>query len=968
MAAQLTAELGLNGEKFSAKLKQTLGALAPEVRKAGEEAGKAIEPALAPGLIAAERKIKETIRRAMAATGESAAVLDLDLPGLKSSAAAAEKKAAAARALAQALEVVHRSTDQVSAAMKIELQAAQGVADKFELQAAAAREEIIALERLQAELGDVTRAQNVAAGASNNARYAWQNAGNQVGDFWVQVAGGTGVIRAFSMQAPQLVGAIQMMGNEAQGSSGKFAAFARFMSGPWGIALGVALPIIGIVGEKLLNLGDDADKSKDKVDGLRKAIERLTSAGGQIDQAAYDVVSNERKLAEAALAKIEKETPSGRAAMIDRAVRRRQAQQALSDADLALDTFEKQRAARQKGDADGAREKAAKKAAEEVERANERADKKAETAAARAAKAAEKQNNLLAAWRAGLAGAADGDLPRLNDAQQALYRAAQLQLDTYQRIPGAQRLQLDWSQELKTTETDRLARVRSLHEGLAEISELANGQFKIALEIDQDKLRDLARDIEDVMGGGLDVLWQRFEKQGLAAASKIAAEAARDIFGGTKTNETLKRLSGNVSLGLAGASLVGGSKVGGALGGEIGAEAGKELAKGAFGKMLGKFGEVLGPIGGILGGIAGSLLGGLFGGSKPSASAVVTSVSAPAAIAGNSGELQQALSGISVNLQSSLQKIIEALGGTAGAFNVSIGQREDYYRVSGTGSTLVSAKYPDQPGVNLLYNGQDANEALRIAILDALGDGAVQGISASVKKLITSNQDIDLGLSKATRLQGAFKDLKQLTDPIGAAIDAVNLKFKQLVTIAKEAGATGDEMAQLEELYKRERSAAIEAAGAASETLKSFLQNLRAGSASPLGLGEQEANARAALDPYREAIAAGKAIDVDAFQRAAQTFLDVERQRYGSTQGYFDQFNAITALTEKAIAQIDAQAAGADKTNPFDQAIATSTQATANILEQQSAQNAEQIALLQSIAAATGVSTDNWWLTERRGY
>ena len=55
-----------------------------------------------------------------------------------------------------------------------------------------------------------------------------------------------------------------------------------------------------------------------------------------------------------------------------------------------------------------------------------------------------------------------------------------------------------------------------------------------------------------------------------------------------------------------------------------------------------------------------------------------------------------------------------------------------------------------------------------------------------------------------------FKDLKKIKDPVGAAIDDINTEFKSLIKIFKEAGATTEETAQLEELYNIKRKAAVE--------------------------------------------------------------------------------------------------------------------------------------------------------------
>lgn len=995
-------ELSANGKKLKAEIARVFGGIGPEAEKAAGEIAARFDKVVTPGLRATEKKIQDTLRRAMAATTGDSGVIDLDLPGMRAGALAADQKAAAARKLAEAMEAVHRSTSNVTKAQQLELQAAQAVATKFEQQAAAAREEVVALERLQRELGQVTIAQNNAGKSANANSYAWQNAGYQAQDFFVQIAGGTSVIRAFSLQMPQMIGALQMMGNNADGAKGKFAAFTSFLAGPWGIALGVAIPVAGILIEHLTSMGDASDSSRAKIDALSRSLQLLERTAGRpnmealgkvavqaaADRGAARILDGKIADAKALYEALKMGPPQASTAaynkMNELIEKRAKLLADAEAAELRVDIVRGQVAAREKGAADGVRATAEEKAEKEATKKRDQATRKAESAAERAVKAGQKQVDLITAFRAGVDGAAGDGMPKLNAQQEKLLAAARFQLEIQQQVPSALAAQYDiqkgiadtmlqqvlHQEELLRLKGERQARAAELKPKDISVEDIATKgmeQSGRAIEVAREQMFDLARDFEDILSGGMENFWRGFERMGLRAVAKIAAEQGLGVLG-KNGKDTLGRLAGGFGYGAAGASLVGGNSLLGGVGGIAGNELGKSIGKsfageGAKGltKMLG---DMAGPLGGIVGGIAGSLIGSLLT-KAPKASAVVSSLTAPAQVTGNNQAMQQALSGLTVDLQSSLTKIIEQLGGEAGQFLVSIGQYKDYYRVKSDGSTNVGEKHPGD--ANLIYNGQDASEALRIAILDALRDGAVGGISETIKRLITSNPDIELGVSKATRLQTAFKDLKALTDPMGAAIDAVNLKFKQLITIAKEAGGTGDEMAQLEELYKREREAAIKSAGAASETLKTFLQNLRAGSASPLGLREQAANAQSALDPFRQAILSGKSVDIDAFQRAAQTSLDVARQRYGSTQAYFDQFNAITSLTEKAIAQIDAQAAGKDQTNPFDKAIASSSQAAANLLEQQSRQMEDQTSLLRQIAQATGADVSTW-LDQRRGY
>jgi hypothetical protein len=127
----------------------------------------------------------------------------------------------------------------------------------------------------EAALEAVSNAQAHNSGTSGAMRAGIQQLGFQAQDFTVQVLGGTDAIRAFAMQAPQAIGALQLMSGQAEGGSSKFAKFASIMGGPVGVAIGVAIPLAVMLGEKFFNMGDDADNAANKVDRLGDALKRL---------------------------------------------------------------------------------------------------------------------------------------------------------------------------------------------------------------------------------------------------------------------------------------------------------------------------------------------------------------------------------------------------------------------------------------------------------------------------------------------------------------------------------------------------------------------------------------------------------------------------------------------------------------------------------------------------------------------
>ena len=115
-----------------------------------------------------------------------------------------------------------------------------------------------------------------------------------------------------------------------------------------------------------------------------------------------------------------------------------------------------------------------------------------------------------------------------------------------------------------------------------------------------------------------------------------------------------------------------------------------------------------------------------------------------------------------------------------------------------------------------------------------------------------------------------------------------------------------------------------------ADVLKQFRDSLNFGSSSPLALRDQEGAARAALQPYLNQINSGQSVDQQAYQQAAQSYLDIERQLYGSTSSFFRAFDEIQASTSKAIAAIDNATPILTGDSPFVRATADAAKATAD--------------------------------------
>lgn len=474
------------------------------------------------------------------------------------------------------------------------------------------------------------------------------------------------------------------------------------------------------------------------------------------------------------------------------------------------------------------------------------------------------------------------------------------------------------------------------------------------------------------------------EALGLVRSSKVL-ELAIDGWAkrmeklGITVPETItKGLKGNLGTILEGAAFggIGGSifsaigggksdKTASSLGGILGEYSGKELGKtitkeigGSLGKTLG---GLAGPLGGIVGGVLGDVVSGLFKKTERG-SAQITSVDQAAVVNGNYSAVQSDLGGLATNVQTGIRQIADALGADVGSFAVSINKYKDSYRVDPSGGTSVGGKYGTNDGVLKFDN--DPEGAVRAAIANALSDGAIKGISDASQRILASGKDLESAINKAVLIEAVPRNLKKLLDPVGAAIDDLNRDFKKTVDALKEGGASAEQMAQAQQLYNLQLDQVKASNASASQTLKDFQSSLKLGSNSPYSLRDQEQEALKKLQPFLDQIALGKSIDQSAYQAAANTAIDIERQIYGSTKQFFDFLDLIQGATNKAISSIDnAVPVSPAVESPFASATATSSATTAkntatanDLLEQLSKQMETTNELLAQLGADSGVN------------
>lgn len=356
-----------------------------------------------------------------------------------------------------------------------------------------------------------------------------------------------------------------------------------------------------------------------------------------------------------------------------------------------------------------------------------------------------------------------------------------------------------------------------------------------------------------------------------------------DVFG--------DKLSGMIGKGLD--TALGGASTGTAVAG-IGKALGLGLSTGGsqIGGAIGSFLPI--PGGAIIGSVAGGLFGKLLGGTKRG-SATITGIDNDISTRGNSSSRRDAALGLGGGIQDALAQIADALDAQTGAFAVSIGVRKDNFRVDTSGRGITKTKNGAKDF------GQDEAAAIAFALMDAIADGAIKGLSAAENRLLKANKDIEAAVQDVLDFRSVFDRLERLKDPIGFELKQFEREFDDLRSLFKRAGASAAEYAQLEELYGLERAKILEQTNNRTlDSLKSLLNDLTVGD-NGLSLRTRRANALDEYGDLRSRVQAGDSSAYDDFAETARTLLSIERELFGSTKDYFDRLNEITEITRNRI-------------------------------------------------------------------
>lgn len=725
--------------------------------------------------------------------------------------------------------------------------------------AGASGEELARVEQMLA------RGHGTLSQSSNAARAATQNLGFQVQDFAVQVVGGTSALRAFAMQAPQAAGALT-------GFEGKLGSVGRFLNGPWGIALTLAGTLAAGFAAELMDTSNALDQVKFSSSAVGDAQGIL---GNVLDLTTGKVINQSSAMmglaqAQLAVARVQAQTRQAEA----RAQIKDAGKLGFSDGLYGMFASTKKlygswttRDLMSSFLGGGTDSKSVLRSLESLQQGGLLTAEAFSEAAAAVANFAVEGENLKTYESAqrildGVGTSLDRGLilqtkkakvstKAADDALKELIKTAQWLSDTKMKAQGnvwmmaadAAKRNLEFGKQEVTLGEKMIDQAQ-------ERQRLEEAQQMGAQQVLDTYLRQLsvlqamggpAATLAGILGGfatgdfgGLSgtagKLLDGLGAMGVGKNGWKEVTNKLDAIFGTSGDGSFARIM-QKTFAAGGVGSLAGNALWGSKNNDLasfaGGAVGEKIGEKFLSKALGGLGDFAGPLGSIVGGVLGGALGGLFSKAKWGTSVVTGQDAASIATAGNKAAYRSNASLAADSIQGGLQAIADQLGAEIGAYNVSIGQYKDKWRVSTIGRTGKLKGGSSRPDIKD-FGTEGAEDAIKFAIADAISDGALLGLRASTQKLIQGGLDVEAQLAKALQFEGVFSELKSMTDPVGFAIESLDKEFAQLRKTFEQAGASAEEYAQLQQLYDLKRIDALKEANAEAESLSRDRRTLEA--------------------------------------------------------------------------------------------------------------------------------------------
>lgn len=392
---------------------------------------------------------------------------------------------------------------------------------------------------------------------------------------------------------------------------------------------------------------------------------------------------------------------------------------------------------------------------------------------------------------------------------------------------------------------------------------------------------------------------------GLSAAfgkNSPFAQGMDEVF--APTREALKKLGDTLTRGLgeSGMKMLGKAFAGASTGqmvdglikglGIKGSSTGAQIG-GSIGAMTGI------PGGDIIGSILGSLIGGAFKKTKKSSATLVSEGGqlSVGSVTGTSQGRRDTASSLGGAVIDGLQQIADAFGAELGNLSVSVGTRKKKYVVDSTGQGRTkgsgTTKY------------ETAEEAVTAAIVEAINDGVLTGLSTAVQMALKSSSDLNKAISEATRVQGLERMVADRGNSFTSAFADLEKQAAERLKVARKYGFN---LVEIEKINAEERNKAVQAAlSAATGSIKALLDELTWGDMAEGSAIER----RAKLTAERDALVAKAATgDTDAADKLAQVsaqLVELSAEIYGSGAEYAADRASTIAVLNQVVADAEAK-------------------------------------------------------------
>jgi len=390
-----------------------------------------------------------------------------------------------------------------------------------------------------------------------------------------------------------------------------------------------------------------------------------------------------------------------------------------------------------------------------------------------------------------------------------------------------------------------------------------------------------------------------------------------------------------------------GSSIGGALGGAIG--------------------SIIPGVGTIIGSVAGSLIGGLFGNDQPSDFFANTGIDLTKGTIGSvehgrPDETSSTNNSASQNLASSFlaieQQLLALTGGTAptSAF-AKVGSRDGIVVGVGDGAT-----FWNKEGVRKTFaNTEEGAKQAIDWMVQQLAKQLTGVTNADIQKVLDKGGTSDEIISNLTLVQSILTATATAADPLTTAIKAVNDSFDDLKKQATDLGLSTDLLTKLEAKRQEqldEVNAAYSMTGyqntqGALQTITGFLSSQATSDTSSLSPLAKQAAAAQQFNDLLNAVQNGDLTQTGSLTSAAQNYLSVARQNYGSTAG----FSSVESYITQSLAALG-QTLGSQESisDQITRAIQLSSQSNADKLDEVKAEISKMVSKLSLYLSVTAAA------------